>query len=113
MTYYKTNNYKTTSWTPKGKVAELVYDFCATKTGYKTISLNPQDLVRMALFDNNVIQKDQGGGGDRSCWRPGEPIKTSLWAENHADLVQFAKEQAMNKQQVINECVVDYINSQG
>ena len=112
MTY---STYKTVSFTPKGSVADLIYGFCAPGVGnnFRSMQTNPQDVIRAALFNGNVIGKHQPSGlGDRSLWKPGESIKTSLWAENHADLTNFAKEQGMNKQQVISECVVDYINSQ-
>lgn len=116
MAYYKSYA-KTTSWTPKGELAERIKTHC-TKTIVQNgrefhfrNGLNPQDLVRMALLDSGVIHKDQSGGGDTSCWEPGEAIKTFLWIENHNDLVQFAKEQGQNKQQIINGCVEDYLNS--
>lgn len=102
---------KTVSWTPKGEASDLLWEHCKTKAGetYTWLDINPQDVVRDALLFAGITHKEQSGLSDRSCWEPGQPVKTSLWNENHLDLTQRAKEYGMNKQQVISEAVIDYL----
>ena len=111
MTYsnYRTSNYKIVSFTPKDEIAQAIFDYCVNPKYSWMLDLNPQDLVRMALFYANIIPKQQDGTCDSSSWEIGLPIKTSLWQENAIALTQFAKEQGCNKQDVIRESVMDYI----
>ena len=118
MAYTKTYSQpyaKTISWTPKGEAEELLWDYCRTKKTspagerYTWLDRNPQDVVRDALLFEDIIVKEQPGGGDRSDWEPGNPVKTSLWIENHNALTQRAKEYGTTKQEVIKEVVIDYI----
>ncbi len=109
--------FKTISMTPKGEVADAIYAFCRTKSHgsngnqYSWLDRNPQNLVRDALHFAGIIPKEQPGCGDRSCWKPGLPIKTSFYLENELALTGFAKEQGMTKQELIKESVMDYINT--
>ena len=104
------------TWTPKPDVAQQLDHYCRQTDGidgqFHPLKFNPQDVVRDALLASNVITKKQHNCGDRSIWSPGDAIKTSLWSENHRDLTQFSKEQGMNKQQVIAESVLDFINGE-
>ena len=109
--------FKTVSLTPRGEVADAIYAFCRTSTHspsgnqYEWLDRNPQNLVRDALHFAGIIPKKQPGYGDKSCWRPGLPIKTSFYLENELALTSFAKEQGMSKQELIKESVMDYINA--
>ena len=109
--------FKTISLTPKGEVADAIYAYCRTTTRsvegnqFSWLTTNPQNLVRDALLFAGIIPKEQPGCGDRSCWRPGLPIKTSFYQENAIALTDFAKEQGMSKQELIKESVMDYINT--
>ena len=101
---------KTVTWTPKAEACDLLWNYCK-HPDHNWIRINPQEVVREALLFSNIINKKQVGMADRSCWEPGQPVKTSLWNENHMDLTQRAKEYGMNKQQVISEAVIDYLMS--
>ena len=107
--------YKTISFTPKGEIADAIYDFCRTKAvapdgkQYGWIDTNPQDLVRTSLEWANIVPKVQPCGGDKSCWEPGLAIKTSFWQENAMAVTDFAKEQGMSRQDLIRESVMDFI----
>ena len=104
---------KTVSWTPKGEASDLLWNHCRTKAGeqYTWLDINPQDVVREALMFAGITYKEQSGMADKSDWKPGKPVKTSLWNENHADLTQRSKEYGLTKQQVISEAVIDYLLS--
>lgn len=107
--------YKTISFTPKGEIAEAIYDFCRTKavasngTQYDWLDTNPQDLVRKSLNWAEITPKRQPDGGDKSCWKPGLAIKTSFWQENAIAVTDFAKEQGMSRQDVLRESVMDFM----
>lgn len=109
--------FKTISMTPKGEVADAIYAFCRTKAQsasgqqYSWLTTNPQNLVRDALLFADILPKEQPGCGDRSCWKPGLPIKTSFYLENAKALDDFALMQGLTRQEVIKEAVRDYINA--
>mgnify|MGYP001261169615 CR=1 FL=1 len=103
-------NYRVVSWTPKGEMPEVIHGYCNHTDGFG-FDIHPQDLIRTALYEAGILIKEQPGAMDWCQWRQGLPIKTSLWNENHLALTQFAKEQGMNKQQLIQEVVLDYINA--
>jgi hypothetical protein len=106
-----TTSNKTINYTPKGEVAEAIHSFCADERFPQLLKLNPQDLIRAALYDQGIIPKQQTGQGDRSYWSPGDAIKTSLWGENHMALTQYAKEHSTSNQAVIAAAVQDYLNT--
>lgn len=107
---------KKVSWTPKGDLADQLYQHCRTKqtssegTPYTWLDINPQDFIRDALLSAGITDKVQyRGAGDQSHWSPGEALPISLWIENHQSLTQWAKEQGQNKQAVIADAVSDYL----
>ena len=109
----KTNTkYSSVSFTPKGELADLIWDYCShSDKRYKLLVKNPQDVVRQALYAQGIMPKKQWGG-DRSNWEPGTSIKVALWEENSDALTAYAFERGVKKQEVIASAVADYINTQ-
>lgn len=97
--------YKTISFTPKGEIADTIHKFCTDNSKFR----NPQDLVRESLHWADIIPKKQWGGGDWSCWMPGDTIKTSFWQENAIAVTDFAKEQGMSRRDLLRESVMEFI----
>ena len=111
MTYYKSAQ-KVVSFTPDQELSQLIWDHCChSDRRFRLLVKNPQEIVRDALLAQGIIPKAQGGG-DRSKWEPGAPIKVTLWAENAAALAEFAEHNQATKQKVMASAVADYINDQ-
>ena len=107
--------YKTVQFTPKGELAERLWNHCSEEAAngarYILFGGNPQDVVREALYFYNVIDKQQPkGSGDRSSWSPGTAVKVALWEENSVALMKAATASSSTKQQVITDALTAYLN---
>ena len=111
--------FKTVSFTPQGDIADEIFSYCRTQTTspsgerYSWLDVNPQNLVRDSLLEAGIITTKQQGCGDRSCWEPGQPIKTSFYQENAIALTDFATNAGVSKQRLIRDSVMDYLSFQG
>jgi hypothetical protein len=107
----KKPTHKTVSFTPKGELAQLIWDYCIhSDKRYQLLVRNPQDVLRAALLAQDIIPKNQWGCGDSSNWEPGKAITVSLWPENAEALTLYAQERGIKKQDVMAAAVADYIN---
>ena len=107
--------YKTTQFTPKGDLAQRLWIHCTEEAcnGQRYIHVNPQDVVREALYSYDIIPKVQPNCGDRSAWSVGTAVKVSLWEENSAALTKAASDYSKTKQQVITEVLTAYLDQLG
>ena len=109
--------FKTVSFTPQGDIADEIFSYCRTQTTspsgerYSWLDVNPQNLVRDSLLEAGIITTKQQGCGDRSCWEPGQPIKTSFYQENFIALREVAFNAGITKQELILDSVMDYLSS--
>lgn len=104
--------YKVVSFTPKGEVQEVINRLC--RKPWLPGCYLPQDLARLALFNEAIISKEQiGGAALVTSWRPGDSVKVSLWKENHLDLAAYAAEHGVSKQLVIEAAIMNYVQREG
>lgn len=106
--------YKIVSFTPKGNLANAIYEHCTeacSNTTFRSMRTNPQDFVRTQLTDAGYLLKAQpNGSGDRSCWEPGQAIKLSLWQENADFFTKEAEKAGLKKQEIIKLVLEVFFN---
>ena len=107
--------YKTFQVTFSEDLAQRLWLNCSEEASngvrYIMFGGNPQDVVREALYFYEAIPKQQPkGSGDRSQWRPGQPVKVSLWEENANALTEAAKAVELTKQELTHVAVSAYLN---
>ena len=101
--------YKAVCYTPKGEVAEAIYNYCVHQGGYDFLIENPQDLIRKALRWTGLLLEKQPNFGNYSTWERGASIKTSFWIQNLQALDDTCTKRGIKRQQLIEEAVLEYL----